>query len=578
MSVRRALRLLLILSPSFALLGVGAWYVSTHATPPPPSPSRGRLVVLVVFDQMRGDYPDRWQPLFGDDGLRTLAADGVWYADAHLPYAASSTGPGHASIATGAPPAIHGIVENEWFDRKQGRKVYCAAGDRPYERVPRHKDAGARSKDDGGMAPDRLLAPTVADALRAATDGKGRAVSLALKDRAAVLMGGKEPAACYCFDTATGQFHTSAYYRERIHPWVERFNQSKAADRWFGTNWDRLGDAAVYDRLAGPDDAPGEGTGTNKQGVTFPHPLSLNQPAPNARYYAALESSPFGNELLWELAKVAIEEEQLGRRDAPDLLCLGFSSNDPIGHAWGPDSHEVLDVTVRSDRLLAAILAHLTATLGPDRFAVVVTSDHGVCPLPERAVRDHPEAERFDFGSEYGGLGAVLDTAFGRHDAGPGKWVEALPPWFYLDRKAAAARDIPPEEVERVAARWVGNRPRSVAAFARHQLTGPPLADPLGRMVQLSYHPDRCGDVWVVNKPYTLGTGVTTTGTSHGSPHDYDTHVPILAAGAGVPKLGRRTGRVSSLLVAPVVCRALGIAPPAGATEPLPEGFEEKKR
>lgn len=577
MSIRRAIRLLLILSPTFALLGVGTWYAATHATPPPPAPARGKLVVLLVFDQMRGDYLDRWQPLFGTDGFRKLEADGVRFSDAHLPYAAASTAPGHASIATGAPPAVHGIVENDWYDRKQGRKVYCAYGDRPYERVPRNPDAGSRTTEIIGMAPDRLLAPTVADALRAATGGKGRAVSLALKDRAAVLMGGKEPAACYCFDTDTGQFHTSAYYRERPHSWVERFNRTNAADRWFGQAWTRFGDAATYDRLAGPDDAPGEYAGS--RGAAFPHPLSLNQREPNGRYYGALESSPFANELLWELAKVAIEEEHLGRGDAPDLLMLGFSANDVIGHAWGPDSHEVLDVTVRSDRLVAAVLAHLTATLGPDHFAVIVTADHGVCPLPEHAVKEHPAAERFEFGSEYGALGAALDAAFGRHEGGPGKWVERVdPPWIYLDRKAAVGRDLPAEELERYAARWVGNRPRSVAAFARHQIAGPPLADPLGRMVQLSFHPDRCGDVCVVTKPYTLWTGKTLTGTNHGTPHAYDTHVPILALGAGVPKLGRRTGRVSSLLVAPIVCRALGIDPPVGAAEPLPEGFEVQKR
>src|SRR5579885_236441 len=204
-------RALAILSPAFALVGVGVWHVTQQFESPPPSRREpGRLVVVAVFDQLRGDYPDRWRELFAADGFERLKRDGVWYADAHLPFASTATGPGHASISTGVPPAVHGIVENEWFERRYGRKVYCATAER-YERVPLNPDAGSRSGAGGGLSPDRLLVPTVGDALHRVTQGKCRVFSLALKDRAAVLLGGKDPDGCYCFDTAAGEFHTSTY-------------------------------------------------------------------------------------------------------------------------------------------------------------------------------------------------------------------------------------------------------------------------------------------------------------------------------------------------------------------------------
>src|SRR5690242_19761541 len=177
MSSGRVLRVLLVLSPALAFAVVGGWFVVEHLGPEPAPPAdAGRLVVVAVFDQMRGDYLDRWSRLYDPDGFEKLKRDGVWYADAHLPYACAATGPGHASIATGVPPSVHGIVENEWYDRAASRVINCATAER-YERVPLNLDAGPRS---GGLSPDRLLAETVGDALRKATRGRGRVFSLAL--------------------------------------------------------------------------------------------------------------------------------------------------------------------------------------------------------------------------------------------------------------------------------------------------------------------------------------------------------------------------------------------------------------
>ena len=572
--MRAYLRLALLFSPALALLGVGGWYVLAHLRDPlPPDALRtgGRLVVVVVFDQMRGDYLTRWPGLFEQDGFEKLKREGVWYSDARLPYACTSTGPGHAGIGSGATPGAHGIVENSWYDRRTGRTAYCVADDRT-SRIPRPAVGTAEA---GGLSPDRLLVPGIAAHLKALEGDNARAFSFSLKDRAAVLMAGKcKSAGVYCFDSAVGKFHTSSYYRTELPRWVEAFNKSgdaSPADGWFHRKWDRLLPA---DRYAGADDVEAEGRGTNGMGNTFPHPLKGKLTSPAQRYYDAVETSPFGNDLLWDFAKACLTAENLGRRGSKDLLYLSFSSNDKVGHSWGPDSHEVQDMTARSDRLMADIVRHLDGTVGRDNYTLVVTADHGVCPLPERT----PGAERFEPLKAIEQLGEALDHTFGPLDGKPAApWVRKVEyPDLYLNDVAMGEAGKPRDDVARFAAEWIGYRPHMLTAFARPQLAGPPLADPLARLVQLGWHPDRSGDVVLIHKPYLLpGKNDFRTSTAgHGSPHDYDTHVPLMAFGAGVPLRGERREPTNSLSLAAVVCQALGIDPPPEATAPLPAGWE----
>ncbi|MBX9628538.1 MAG: alkaline phosphatase family protein [Gemmataceae bacterium] len=612
----RPFRVALVLLPLMAGLAAGAWFLlespdaptpadtpppvatgpGPAPTPPPSQPPAGKLVVLLIFDQMRGDYLARWASAFGPDGFERLKREGVWFADCHLPYACTSTGPGHASLVAGAPPSVHGIVENDWYDRKDAARVYSVQPTRPYDRVPPLPGAAGPPVRGvvTGFTPERLLAETVGDKLKAATGGKGRVVSLSVKDRAAALMGGKKPDAAYCFDYRDGLFTTNSYFRDRPHPWAEAFNAGKPADAWVNKPWLPFkADAGLYDKLAGPDDAPGEAPGV-AQGLTFPHPMSdLTKPGP--AYYGAVETSPFGNELLLGLARRAVADEKLGHGPAADLLCVSFSSSDLVGHAWGPDSWEVLDVTLRADRLTADLLKFLDETVGKDRYTVVLVGDHGVCPIPEqkRYPEQYPGAARVPDVAFLGGLMEALDEVYGVPPAGPTRWIEPAPadalrvlPWVYLNRAAITARGLDPAAVALVAAQWCGNRPYMLTAFTRKQIeTGelPPhgfgsrnqVRDAAAR-AKLSYHPDRCGDFLVVPKPGVQLTGYA-GGTGHGSPHPYDTHVPLVVSGAGVPAAGKIDRRVSALTAAPVLARALGIDPPAGAAEKVPDELGKVK-
>ncbi|QEL18440.1 alkaline phosphatase family protein [Limnoglobus roseus] len=583
MTAARFARLLLLLSPALGLVAAVIWFVAKPIGGNSPSgdggepaaDKGGKLVVFIVFDQMRGDYLERWKQHYGSDGFEKLKRDGVWFSNAHVPYAASSTAPGHSSLSTGAPPSVHGIIENKWFERSRGKVVTSCTTDEAYERVPPGGNA-VRDKWPA-LAPTRLLAPTVGDALLEQRKGESRVFSLSLKDRTAVLMGGKEPNGVYCYDASIGEFHTSSYYRKSLPAWVDAFDRARVVYRWGGKTWDRFKQVSIYDAL-GPDDMPGEGGRSFMGQRVFPHRL----PEANDRsvnYFDALEYSAYGNDLLWEFVKAAIEGENVGRNGTTDLLCVSFSTNDMIGHAFGPDSHEVLDITLRSDKLMADVLVYLDQRVGRDRYSLVMTADHGVCPLPEVAVKTHPEARRLSMSDFIGGLDEHLDKVFGKKDDVPGQWVERdapvrdCYPWIYLNRRTIEALDKTYPQVEEAAAAWLRERPTPLTVFTRTQLlngTFPTAEKDFGAMAQLSFHPDRSGDLYIIAPAYNLVLGAISHGTDHGTPHEYDRHIPILAYGADVPRLGERKDAVSSLSIAPYLAQLLGISPPAKAYDKSP--------
>jgi predicted AlkP superfamily pyrophosphatase or phosphodiesterase len=531
-----------------------------------------KLAVLVVFDQMRGDYLTRWDSLFGDGGFHRLEKEGAWFQNCHYPYGHTVTGAGHASILTGCMPNTHGIVANEWYDRASGQEVYCATLPR-YERVPPlpGDELVSKPKPKPAGAPDRLLAPTLGDALKDATAGKGRVVALSLKDRGCILPAGHKPDAVYWFDTMSGTFVTSTYYGDRLHPWVEEFNQTRPANKWFGQEWNRLLPDLDYERYSGPDDQPGEGKGIF-QGRAFPHPMNGGMKKPGKLAYDALYNSPFGNEMLLDLVKRAIDAEGLGTHDTPDLLTISFSCNDPIGHCWGPDSQEVLDVTLRSDRIIKELLATLDAKVGKGRYTLVLTADHGVCPLPEVARKQGKESDRILPSALAREAESFLDETYGKGD-GKARWVEHLVhPWIYLNFRTLREHGLKQSNVEETLAGWLKKQPGMQTAYTRTQmLQGVAADDTIGQAVRRSFHPDRSGEVTMVVKPFYQVTTFL-TGTGHGTPHPYDTHVPLLVFGPDVQPAVRKE-RVAPPTAAAILAHAIGIKPPQAAEYAAPEGL-----
>jgi hypothetical protein len=530
-------------------------------------PERPKLAVIVVFDQMRGDFPLKWQKLFGEGGFRRLQQEGAWFQNCHYPYAFTWTGPGHASLVTGCSPDKHGIIGNEWYDRSRGAEVYVV-GDERYEQIP-----ASTGKNKGGASPVVRLVPTLGDVILQITDGSGRVVSLSIKDRSAILLAALRAQAVYWFNTKLGGFVTSTYYRDRLHPWVAEFNRDRPADRWFGKEWARLRPDLDYDKLSGPDDGPGEGT-IFGLGRTFPHRLSGGVDKPGRDYYEAVTFSPMGNELVLELAKRAIDAERLGQRDSTDLLCLSFSSNDMIGHIWGPDSHEVLDVTLRSDLIVKGLLDHLDAKVGKGRYVLALSADHGICPNPEVSSKKGIKAARVPENLLGSKANEHLDQIFG-NGRPKASWVEkVVDNWVYLNQGVLKERGLDSARVERALADWLMKQDGIEKAFSRTELQEHAKPGELLReQVRKSYCPSRSGDVAVILKPYHLLGTKYPTGTTHGSPHAYDTHVPLMFYGPGI-RPGVHEERVTPQALAVVLAGALGVRAPDAAEAAVPTSLK----
>jgi len=546
-----------------ALAGMLIPLTAVQASTPAPRP---KLLVLIVFDQLRGDYLIRWEPHLGPGGFRRLLSDGAWFQNCHYPYAGTFTGAGHASLMAGCSPESHGVVANEWYDPDQKKSINCVWSLK-HERVPMISG----KTTSGKVSPENLRAESFGDVLKEATAEDGRIVALSFKDRSAVLPGGHRANACYWFENSTGTFITSTHYTDVIHPWVETFNKERLVDSWFGKDWTRLRIDLDYDKLVGPDDVKGEGSGS-KQGRTFPHPTTGGAERPESAYYQALYNSPYGNELLLRLAQRALVAEELGQDDVPDLLTISFSSNDAVGHAWGPDSQEVFDMTLRSDLVMKELLETLDAHVGAGRYLVALSADHGVCRIPEVAKADSKDAGRVPSTALRREAEEFLEAEFGL--SGPQKpaWIESVTNgWFYLNRATIQARGAKLADVELSLAAWLSRQTGIYRAFARGQLSQIAPTDVIGQRVLRSFTPDRCGDVLIVLKPQWL-LGDQTSGTTHGSPFGYDSHVPLLVYGPGIRK-GIRSERVSPTAIAPIFARSLGMRPPKSADTLVPDNL-----
>lgn len=555
------------------VIGIGLITTPKPAPKPAPAPQHRavKLAVLVVFDQMRGDFLGHWHPLFGSNGFARLQRDGAWFTHCYYPYGVTNTGPGHASMLTGACADAHGIVSNEWIENGQG--AYCAANER-YDFVPplpKPPTGSAKAAPKRAGTPERLLSETVADVLKQAHGAKSKVFGLSLKDRSAILPTGRRPDGAFWFQD--GAFRTSTYYTASVPKWVSDFNDSKAADRWFGKDWVRFRPELDYVRWSGPDDVRGEGAGTG-QGVTFPHPTTGGKNAVGKEYYEAVANSPYGNDLLLEFAKACVTAEGLGADDVPDLLVVSFSSNDLIGHTWGPDSQEVLDVTLRSDALMADLLDFLDTTVGKGRYLMGVTADHGICPLPElngaARVSTDELAQRINehLSKRYPPLVAPEKAL---------RWVEAIQfPWVHLNDRVVAASGRPKSEVAAEAAKALQGHKYVQRTLTAGELAGTlPPADVLGNRMKRSFYPARCGDLAVVLTPYSLPYTPPhgLTGTTHGSPFNYDAHAPLLVYGPGI-RGGVRTEPTTPQALASIFAKWLNVRRPKDAAFPVPDTLE----
>ncbi len=523
------------------------------------APARPALVLVIAVDQFRGDYLARFGPHFGTGGLRLLLEQGANFIDCRYRHSITKTACGHAVILTGVHANVHGIINNAWVERETLKRVNCVDDD-GVQILGRSADHGGARLPAGttavGASPRRLLATTVGDELKQTRNARSKVIGISSKDRSAILLAGKLADAAYWMDK--GRIVTSTHYMPRLPAWVEAFNQTGRIDAYFGRTWDRILPAAVYEELLGPDDVPGEST---EWGLarTFPKIVNGGAEKIGPVFYDAFECSPFKSEVLADFARAVVENEKLGQRGVTDLLCLSFSANDTVGHNYGPDSHEVMDITLRTDRLIADFLGFLDGRIGLKNCTIVFTADHGTPPIPERlkAINAAISSGRIDNVRVLKTCEAALDRAFG--SLGEGRH------WLLLDESSLLfLRDVLKEK--NVTAAAAENVVRDAlltlefveAAYTRSDLAAGRGTGEYGGAMLLSFNAARSGDVYYQMKPYWVDRK---SGTNHGSPYNYDTHVPLLWFGVGVQP-GTYAQRVGVEDIAPTLAHILGLLPP----------------
>ncbi|MFK7821022.1 MAG: alkaline phosphatase family protein [Planctomycetaceae bacterium] len=525
------------------------------------------LVVVVSVDQLSYEYLERFESNYLADGLANQArTTGVWFTDCKHQHAITKTGPGHAVQLTGTYPNRHGIIGNSWYDRASGRLKYCVAD-------PRAILIGAPTTDQK-VSPRLLLADTVGDQLKLASRGRSKVFTIAIKDRAAILMAGRLADSAVWMSNQ-GAWISCDHYGRTLPKSIAELNARRAIQTYAGKSWQPLLPMAKYqhgEQEQSEHERP-------QYGMTkdFPHQL----PAADQRYYINnLACSPFGNAATLDAARALIVGEELGQDEYPDILGINLSPNDYVGHSFGPDSLEVEDMCYRTDKMLGKFVAFIRKQLGDRKFVLFVTADHGVAPVPEQAVAKKLRAGRNPLGTANGSTGNIaemetqLEAYLQSHDEFKtdsddkvGIVQAFVESEVFLNHDHPALTGWNLEYARRLTRDWVMNQPFVVTAMTRDELLGNANDSDLSNLMRRSYHPKRSGDVMYVLQPFFING---TAAANHGSPWHYDRHVPLLVVGD--VKQERSDAKVSPASIATTISRLLRVEYPSlSDAEPLRE-------
>lgn len=501
-------------------------------------PARPRLVLALSVDQMRADYLTRFEPLL-KGGFRRLLDQGAVFTNARYRHANTETGPGHSILLSGQLPHHSGIVANEWFDSQLGRMVNVVED-------PVQSPVGGQGR---AASPAHFNGFTLGDALKKASPAS-KVVGVSMKDRSAILMAGRRADAAYWYEGAEGRFITSTYYMKEAPSWLAALNAKRLPDRHAGRVWDRLLDPALYRKLAGEDDVKGEWDG---QDTVFPH--RLRGAPPSREFYDELRRTPFADELVLEYALAAMAGHGLGQDEATDVLAVSFSATDVIGHTYGPDSQEAMDQILRLDGVVGRLLDEVERRVGPGRTLVALSADHGSMPLVELLKAQGLDARRVTAASLNDAVENVLKE---RYPGISGILAAKDPPNYYLDlavlgRHALARADVESAIEKALLATGAVEAVYTHADFAKD----PPAGDPFWGLHEAAFFAPRSPHVIARLKPYVYVSD-RTGGTGHGTPQDYDRHVPLVILGPSV-KAGRYPEACGPEDIAPTLAGLLGL-------------------
>ena len=509
--------------------------------------ARPKLVVLLVVDQMRGDYVDKFQGQW-TGGLKRMVKEGAWFREAAYPYAATETCVGHSTISTGALPTTHGMVANAWWERDSQKMVTCT-----FDPSVSNTAYGGGAAISGGDSAWRMRVPAYAEELRFQSGGATRIVSFSLKARAAITMAGHKGDAVTWFEN--GSWTTSSAYGTM--PFVENFAKTNPVKADYGKTWAlSLPESTYfYDEKATGAVAP---AGWD---LTFPHPLRGNPDSsePDSAFYLQWATSPYADTYLTKMAEDAVDQLGLGKSGGTDFLGLGYSSVDYVGHAFGPHSWEIQDVLVRLDKDLGELFAQLDAKVGRGNYVVALSADHGVVPVPEEMQKTGADAGVLHLPEIQAKIEKALEPF--NYTRPAGARVASSNVYFSTGIYERLKTDPP---AMRAVLDGIRSVPGVAEVYRAEELADRPATQsPIRSAEAASYFAGRSGDLMIVPKPYWLVSGGSVGkprdyGTGHGTPYLYDQRVPVLLMGWGIEH-GEFFGRVTPADIAPTLAALTGV-------------------
>jgi predicted AlkP superfamily pyrophosphatase or phosphodiesterase len=548
-SVRRLRSLSVLVYLLSAILSAGLVQAADQA---PAGIAPPKLVVFMVVDGFPQEQVVKYYDLLGEGGLKRFLDQGAWFNNANYSHATTYTAVGHATLLSCAHPYKHGIIGNDWLDKKTKERVYSTED-------PKHKYLGEETKKHQGTSPLNLKVTTVGDELIYA-NGKSKVITVSGKDRSAIGLGGHAGTA-YMHSTSTGRFITSDYYMKEYPEWWNSFYAGKPQDRYFGEVWTPLLQDEAYARSA-PDDRPWS-KNYKGLGTKFPHPISGGADNPGPGYYDAMIWTPYGDNLTLDFVKAAIEGESLGKNPAgvPDLLAISWTTHDYVHHLFGPESKQAQDHLLRLDRVFAEFFQYLDKWVGLDNVVITLSADHGFMNIPEYSTSKNLDAGRIDPEKMIEAVNAHLSKKFG--DA---KYVTAWwNPTLYLDYDLIDGKNLNRTDVENAAAQFLIEYPGIAFVYTRTQLQNgklPPTK--IARQVTLAWHQQYSGDIVLINKPnWYLFEKPLAYASTHGAPYTYDTNVPLMFLGSKWVKPGKY-GDAEVVDLGRTLAFLLNVRPPNG--------------
>jgi predicted AlkP superfamily pyrophosphatase or phosphodiesterase len=518
------------------------------ANPVKATDTKPKLVVGIVVDQMRWDYVNKFKSFFKtQNGFLKMMNQGASCNNNLISYLPTVTACGHTAVYTGSTPAIHGITGNSWYDNIQQRMVYCVE-DNSVQAV------GIENSSAGKMSPLNVWTTTIGDELKLATNFKSKVFGISLKDRGAIIPAGHTADGAFWYDSKSGNFISSTYYGNSLPTWLTNYNNSKKVDSFYKLGWSLSLPVSIYEANCDNDQNEYESKPFGKEVNGFPYNLISYI----GKDYGKVSSTPYGNNLVLDIATQTLINEKMGIDDITDLLAVSFSSPDYIGHAFGPNSWETLDGYIKLDELLAQFFTTLDQQVGKDNYTVFLTADHAVAPIPGFAQKHKIPAGTISDDGIKNELGKML-TAKGLNP----KLISAITEFnIYFNHNLMDSLQVTQEKLTSLITNYLEQKSNIIQVVESRKAAYAPLPQSIRERIVNGFNPQRSGDLMFITKSGVVGGG--NTGTGHGVFYNYDAHIPLLFYGKGIKK-----GQVNNVNymtdIAPTITTLLGIQMPSGS-------------